>query len=337
MSTTDPGNNISEQAARWVIRMTESSEPLDSARRDEFNAWIADPKHAQEFIAISSIAAITADLPEADRDRWNQWARNATDVRTHSRRQLFRWALAASVAGVVALGGMYMTRTHWLGESYLTRTGETRVVTFGEGSVAYMNTRTELRWVGSSGDRRVELQAGEALFDVVHDETRPFRVMLDNSEIRVLGTRFNVYRKPDGDTVVTVLEGTVEVQGFNGGAKPEWVRRISANQQIEYRAIGLIREPHETDAQNAVRWRTGRYKFTNETIEHVLDELTRYSDQRIVISDPRIAERRITGMLNVRDVRDSLRYLQDFAPIDVKETNGTFTLEYRADNDQRKD
>ncbi len=94
---------------------------------------------------------------------------------------------------------------------------------FSEGSVAYLNTRTRIRWLGSGNDRRVELISGEALFDVVHDETRPFSVMMDGSEIRVLGTRFNVYRKDSGDVVVTVLEGTVEVRGFaQGPSQPEW-------------------------------------------------------------------------------------------------------------------
>ncbi len=73
--------------------------------------------------------------------------------------------------------------------------------------------------------------------------------MLDGSEIRVLGTRFNVYRKDSGDVVVTVLEGVVEVRGFaQGAARPEWVRRVRANEQMEYRHIGLVDEPHRTDA-----------------------------------------------------------------------------------------
>jgi len=60
----------------------------------------------------------------------------------------------------------------------------TSTVKFGDGSVAYLNTAYHLRWLGSGDDRRVELISGEALFDVVHDENRPFTVILDGSEIR---------------------------------------------------------------------------------------------------------------------------------------------------------
>jgi transmembrane sensor len=181
---------------------------------------------------------------------------------------------------------------------------------------------------------------GEALFDVVHDSNRPFRVVLGNSEIRVLGTRFNIYRRPTGSTTVTVLEGKVEVRGFgNGGSgQPEWTRTLEANEQIDYSSLGLVHEPHATLAQDSVHWRTGYYRFENQPVETVLDELTRYTDQHIVIRDPRIAELRINGSLKTHDIRDSLRRLQGLAPnIEVKENNNTFTLDYRAQAGRGKD
>jgi transmembrane sensor len=341
MPTKDPGQDIREQAARWVDRMIDSQDSLSAVERDEFNEWIADPLHAQEFHAIHTIVAMTADLPVAERARLSEWAsRHREDDRTHSRRQVMRWwGIAASLIAVLVLGGYYAQSRHWFGESYVTRTGETRVVAFQEGSVAYLNTRTEVRWVGSERDRRVELADGEALFDVVHDENRPFRVTLDNSEIRVLGTRFNVYRKPGGDTTVTVLEGTVEVRGFGSGAQPQWVRTIHTNEQIEYRAIGVIREPHVAEAQKTVLWRNRVYKFEDESIQNVVNELTRYTDQRILIRDPRIATARIGGALSTRDIRGSLKRLEAYArvPMEVQENNNTFTLDYRAEAGKRKD
>jgi transmembrane sensor len=342
MSTTDD-DDIREKAARFVIRMGEAPHALSSAERaelDTFSDWLRDPRNGNEFHACTTITAMMADLPKADLERWTAESEMRTPEREPSRRFNFRqWAIAASVLVVVALGAYLASSRHLFGgRSYVTQTGEMRTVTFNEGSVAYLNTRTELRWVGNAQDRLVQLTQGEALFDVVHDATHPFRVLLDNSEIRVLGTRFNVYRKPNGDTTVTVLEGAVEVRGYgNGNEKAEWVRTINANQQIEYRSIGLMREPHDTQAQNSVRWRSGFYRFENQPVETVLDELTRYTDQHIVIRDARIAELHINGALSTRDVRDSLRRLQDLAPISVKENNNTFTLDYRAEATRGKD
>jgi transmembrane sensor len=331
MSTTD--KDIREQASSWAARMHESSDTLSAAEREEFEKFVADPDNERDFRGSSLIIAAMPELPAADRARWVEEYSAATDDRTQSRRQIWRgFAIAASVLVVLVLGGFYAQTRHFFGgDSYVTRTGETRTVKFQDDSVAYLNTRTEVRWIGSTNDRRVELTEGEALFDVVHDAAHPFRVMLGNSEIRVLGTRFNVYRKPNGNTTVTVLEGTVEVRGFGSGGAAEWTRTLNANDQIDYGALGLLHEPHATQAEDSVRWRTRNYYFENQPVETVLDELTRYTDQRIVIRDPRIAELRINGALSTRDVRESLRRLQRLEPkIEVKENNNTFTLDYRA-------
>ena len=74
---------------------------------------------------------------------------------------------------------------------------------------------------------------GEVLFDVPYDPSCPFRVVLDNIEIEVLGTRFNVYRKSNGEIIVTVLEGKVAVKerGKAGSAVP-WRREVAANQRV---------------------------------------------------------------------------------------------------------
>lgn len=334
MSNQDTGDSAREQAARWVLRMTDSSDYLSPRDHAEFEHWLVDPTNAKEFYALSNTTTMLQDLPHAK--RWSEEALHETD-RAHSRRQVLRWcAVAASFLTVLVLGGIFAKTQGWFGQSYVTRAGETRVVTFQEGSVAYLNTRTELRWIGNERDRRVEFDRGEALFDVVHDETRPFRVMLSDSEIRVLGTRFNIYRKPNGDTTVTVLEGTVEVRGFgNGSAKTEWVRTVHEDQQIEYGPLGLLREPQRTEAQDAVRWRSGVYRFDDQPLEKVLNELTRYTDHRIIIRDPRIAERRVSGALTTRDIRAALKRLEQAAPIEVQESNGDFTLDYRPEAGRR--
>ena len=338
MSTAD--KDIREQASHWAARMHESSDTLSAAERDEFEKFVAEPRNEHDFRGSNFIINMMAELPTAERSRWVEEYSSATDQRSQSRRQIVRgFAIAASILIAVVVAGLYAQSQHLFGgESYVTRKGEMRTVKFQDDSVAYLNTQTEVRWVGDANDRRVELTEGEALFDVVHDAAHPFRVMLGNSEIRVLGTRFNVYRKANGNTTVTVLEGSVEVRGFGNGSAPEWTRTLNANDQIDYGALGLLHEPHATQAQDSVRWRTGNYRFENEPVESVLAELTRYTDQRIVIRDPRIAGLRINGALNPHNVRESLRRLQSIEPkIEVKENNNTFTLDYRAQPGRGKD
>lgn len=323
---------IREQAARWTARLNDND--LGEADREELQRWLlADARHANEFRAHNAILALARDLPPNLHSRLNAFApANSTEPETsYKRRRLWHTAIAAALLLVIVAGGWFMVRpTSLMSQSYATRTGETRTVIFKDGSVAYLNTRTQLKWLGSQRDRRVALLAGEALFEVVHDPAHPFTIVLDNSEIRVLGTRFNVYRKKNGETVVTVLEGTVDVREHGqGNARPAWQRKLTANQQIAYRSLGLLDDVHATRAEKVVKWREGVLEIQDQPIADVLDELTRYTDQRIVIRDPRIAEFRVGGALSVRDVRVALTRLEKLAPLDVDESGGTFTLDYR--------
>ncbi len=293
-------------------------------------------------ISISAVVLLelVKELPPA-----GQSALISPAADTHSerdriagRRNILKYAgIAASAAVALVTGGLYLQEKGVFGQSHSTGTGETRTVQFKEGSVAYLNTRTHLRWLGAGDERRVELVNGEALFDVVHDESHPFSVVLEGSEIRVLGTRFNVYRKSSGDVVVTVLEGVVEVRGFAQGSSshPEWVRRVRANQQMEYRPIGLVDEPHRTDALLAVKWRSGILQLPEDgaLLTEVLGELTRYTDERILIRDPRLANVKVGGAFSTRNVKNALQKLQTVAPIEVRESDGLYTLDFRSGAD----
>jgi transmembrane sensor len=150
-----------------------------------------------------------------------------------------------------------------------------------------------------------------------------------------------VYRKDSGDVVVTVLEGTVEVRGFaQSPLRPEWVRQVKANEQVEYRPIGLVSNPHPTDALRAVTWRSGWLQLPEEgaTITSVLGELNRYTDKRILIRNPQLADMKVGGAFtfNTRDMKSALQKLQMVVPtIEVNESDGLYTLDLRPSATER--
>jgi transmembrane sensor len=332
MSIDDLGKDILEQAALWAVRMNEPGEPLSAVEQARFQDWIlADPRHESAYRSFVSISTMAAELPADTRAHLKVWASENMGDRAASRRHFVKWgALAAGVAGALAIGGFLVKSQGMLAQSYATRTGETRVVTFEEGSVAYLNTKTKVRWLGDERDRRVELLEGEALFDVVHDESRPFRVMLGDSEIQVLGTRFNVHRKANAEVDVTVLEGTVQVRGYSSGAsRSDWTRTLHADQKMKYRPIGLIEEPHQTVALDSVAWRGGKIQFTGAPLSDVVEELTRYTDQRIQIRDASIANIKVGGSLSVQNVRKALERIQESSeiPIQIRESDGVLMIE----------
>jgi transmembrane sensor len=349
MSTDAPSvKAIREQAAHWVVQLNDRD--LNDAEREAFHQWLLlGPRHTEEFRAHTAIVALARELPHGTADddakphrRAIQWVKSSSPgalAIPSARRPTQRQPRGLGLPGLVAAALLALAPTGWfaagfmglLPTSYTSGTGEVRTVILEDGSVVYLNTRTRLRWLGDAHDRRVALLEGEAFFNVVHDAARPFRVMLDKSEIRVLGTQFDVYRKKSGDTVVTVLEGNVEVRDpGEQSSRPAWQRELHANQQIVFRPIGLIRDVHLASALNAVKWREGVLQLQDEPLPDMLDELTRYTDRRILIRDPRLAELHVGGAFSVRDVHAALVRLEKLAPVSVSEIGDTFTLDYRS-------
>jgi transmembrane sensor len=170
------------------------------------------------------------------------------------------------------------------------------------------------------------------LFDVARDDKRPFRVVLDNSVITVVGTRFNVYRKKSAEVVVTVFEGKVTVnEAPKKGVRREWRRDLKANEQLVYKPQGLLRDVQSAvdQSQNLLGWRKGVVEFTDMPLPEALDELSRYTDQPIVIRDPRLAELRVGGTFNIRNIKDALLRLEILAPVRVSQSGEGYALEYR--------
>jgi len=328
MTTGTADNEVRKQAAHWAERLMQDD--LAAVEREEFQRWLmASEQHQREFRAHTLIANLACDLPNESRDELLELAIKDTSERSLPRKAWIT-GLAASVLLAVAVAGWFVYRSD--ASTHVTTAGMTRDVALPDGSMAYLNTRTDLRWIGRADERRVALLEGEALFEVRHDATKPFTVVLDASEIRVLGTRFNVRRRENAEIVVTVLEGSVSIaQGAaSGSAQEPWSRTLRADEQIVYGAAGLIRDVHSAAGANAARWREGILEFEDEPLANIVADLGRYTDLKIQVRDPRVAQLRLGGQLNVHDrIEDSLGLLEKLAPVATHRSGDTFVLDFR--------
>lgn len=133
-------------------------------------------------------------------------------------------AVAAVISAVVCLGAaFFLTRNNSTSHSALasiawdtlsTKTGEVRSIRLSDNSIVALNANTRIRVSKSFGlsDRKLELIDGEAWFDVKKNASLPFTVQCQQTETRVLGTRFviSAYRQLP-DISVQVTEGKVAV------------------------------------------------------------------------------------------------------------------------------
>ena len=318
-----------KEASRWAERLMDSD--LTAAERHEFQRWLmADDLHQREFRAHLSILNLARDLPRDGIDDLVSLAIQDADERP-PRRKAWMWGLAASLMLSLSVASWFAYQYRGPSTTYVTVAGMTRDIRLPDGSVVHLNSQTELRWIGRSGERKVALLRGEALFEVKHDPTKPFTVAVDSSEVRVLGTRFNVHRRASAEVVVTVLEGIVQVSQAQarGSARPAWTRTLNANEQLVYNGSGLVRDIYVATGANAAKWREGILEFDDEPLANIVEDLGRYTDRDILIRDPRLGHVRMGGQLSGRDVKGSLDRIAKLAPVTVQESGNTFILDYR--------
>ena len=96
--------------------------------------------------------------------------------------------------------------------SIVVSAGQQMSLTLPDNSQVQLNSGTRLEYPVVFGKTRSVKLSGEALFDVAPDRKHPFIVQTFASDIRVLGTKFNVLADAErGEFTTTLIEGQVQV------------------------------------------------------------------------------------------------------------------------------
>jgi transmembrane sensor len=278
------------EASRWLSRLEDSTDE----DRMEFAQWLQrDPAHVREFMQI---AALDEELHRFDpRKKIDVEALIAEATAVSSRAASPRrydhrfWALAA---GLVGFALMIQIAIFAAMPTYETQLSERQLVRLRDGSTIHLNTNTRVRVSFAYGRRSIELDRGEALFNVARDPDHPFVVRTPLASAVAVGTSFDVRRDEDW-TRVTVLEGQVLVNGreiLHAGDAA-----TASGTMIEVQRLGV------TKARKRTAWTQGKLELFGETLREAVDEMNRYNDVRIEISDPELARSPVTGTFDVED------------------------------------
>ena len=238
---------------------------------------------------------------------------------------IIRWAVAASVLLAVA----FFTWNHdfLTGDVYSTPIGVTAAVPLSDGSKITLNTDSEIRVAVTETERRVNLEQGEAFFEVAKDPKRPFVVRAGNKIITAVGTQFSVRRDHD-DVRVVVTEGKVRVEHASGGSVPS--AQVSAGGVAStHHAKVAVQERPLAEAQELLSWRSGYVVFHENTLADVVAEFNRYNTRKFVIQDPDVAGITISGNFRSTNVDSFAQLLEDGFPVSVDRQGDRIVLTKR--------
>lgn len=179
-------------------------------------------------------------------------------------------------------------------------------ITLPDGSRVWLNAGSSLRFptLFTGAERKVELN-GEAYFEIAKNTAMPFKVQSNNSEIRVLGTHFNVMAYDDEKQMsTTLLEGSVQI--LKGANKILIKPGQSAilNKATEKITIA------SADPDQAVAWKNGNFVFVDESIESIMRKVSRWYDVEVSYNG-NMSNKDFTGTIpRNKNVSELLRMLE---------------------------
>ncbi len=270
------------EAAAWLVRL--HADDRTHADESAFRAWLrAKPENTRAFEAVTTLWDTADGLRALMSSRKRPAFRRRTVLATFG-------ALAASGAGFavwdVAYAGVYETDV-----------GEQKHVTLSDGTQVFLDTDTRIRERFTASLREVELDRGRADFCVKPDVHRPF--VVEAAGHRILADRTTLDVRRDGNNVsVVLLQGRATVLA---SAQAATRRVLLARGERAIVAPNIAIHVDRPNLAPLVAWQMGQAIFESDTLAAAAAEMNRYSNVRLVVDDPLVANFRLSGVYRVGD------------------------------------
>jgi transmembrane sensor len=281
-----PAERLAE-AGVWIARL--HGDDRDEAVELGFKQWLhASPENVRAFELATDVwedsqnlrrvVPFAHEMPRKPVSRWRYWLPAAAAT-----------VLLACLATI-----LYLKR-----DGVTTAIGEQRLLVLEDGTRVFLNTATRVKVRYAERAREVELESGEALFDVAKHAGRPFIVKVGDRVVTALGTSF-VVRHEDHRTDVTLVEGKISVTPL-----PLWKRGdegsvMTPGQRLTF-FPGKPVQIDEPSLEKTVAWRRGQVILDDTLLASAVAEMNRYSSVKLIIDRPEAASLLVNGLFQSGD------------------------------------
>lgn len=286
------------EAAAWIARL--HGEERSAKVETGFQRWLAaDAEHRAAFEMANDVWTGVERLPK-----------NTAPATIARRMRLV--AAPRMLAGCAALlvllaGALYYARDPGLA----TRVGEQRTLSLEDGTRVSLNTASRIHVRFDRAVRRIELDQGEAFFEVAKHADWPFVVTAGPRQVVARGTAFLV-RREDDRTAVTLVEGKVTIAPAGeaiatappapAAAKDDTADHVtlSPGERITFSARTAPRRDQPSLA-GITAWQRGQVVLDHTPLADAAAEMNRYSDTELKIEDADVRRAEVTGIFRTGD------------------------------------
>ncbi|GAA6153677.1 FecR family protein [Pseudoteredinibacter isoporae] len=335
--------SVDEAAESWLIRIQSPS--FCQNEEQAFFQWLeASPANQAAYLRAEALwhsLGHSTELNERLEPYPLETRSSPPQKKGRAWKPWLAFATAATVAALALLPGWGALQ----GQQMQTGKGEQLQLSLSDGSRIQLNTQSTMQIDLRENYRLLELEQGEAYFDIAHDPDRPLIVKTQGAYVRVLGTRFNVYSDQER-TQVTVVEGKVDVstdKEFSELRQRDYQskRVLTANEQVQLRYLDsntwlddvLGNTPASkrgevvtVNSDDVLAWQRGEAIYNGSSLNKVIQDLNRYYNGEIRLQDESLGERTLVAALRLDDKDAALSTLANSLSLEVVELANGETL-----------
>ncbi|MCM4154744.1 FecR family protein [Gramella sp. AN32] len=191
-----------------------------------------------------------------------------------------------------------------------------------DGTLVHLNAGSSLRYpinFLSKGNREVYL-SGEAYFDVAKDKSNPFVVNVDDLEVNVLGTEFNVSAyEEDSNIEVVLVEGAVSLSSNEASLRAS--TNLEPGQKGSFERTSNNMSIDQVNTSLYTSWREGHLVFRNLTFDQIMAKLERHYHIEIENENTELGKEVFNASFNDVKIEEVLSFFNDVHEINYKVKN----------------
>lgn len=241
------------------------------------------------------------------------------------RMNVWRWAAVILLPLCIALFTYYLLDSSQIESAPFVvkaNKGDKATIELPDGTNVVLNSASQLSYLTNFGEkaRKVQLE-GEAFFKVAHDEKHTFIVQVGDLEVKVLGTSFNVSAYEDSkDVTIVLLEGKVGVY------TKDTSHVMKPGDKIEYNKTTHKLTTTQVHPNDYIEWTKGNLYFEKESLENIMNTLSRIYDVEIRFDSGKLPKEFFTGTIPGGGIQNALNILMLTSPFYYEMENSVIVL-----------
>lgn len=294
-------------------------ETITEDEMHQLEAWVNRSKENKDlFYSVKDVADLcrNSQLLQQNNteENWNQIKglieerlRSKQTFQLKARRIVLTSLKYAAVAAIAVAIGLYFTRNRTkapektlaavtYNEVRVERGGHPNTMFLSDGTKVILNAASSLRYPSNfNGKERKVYLEGEAYFEVAHNARKPFKVMIKNEDVTVLGTTFNVEAYPDESlSKVTLLTGSIALNTYYNKQQSKHIVLKPNQKATTDKQNGNVSVININDSSDEA-WTQGVYRFHDEQLATIINRLEKYYGVNIHLNSGKIGLEKYTG------------------------------------------